>query len=101
MRGSLTTLFDLCTPSARAARPPFGGLALPALLALLAGASCTKENAAFCCLDAADCAKFSIDDTERTCADGLACVDNACVVPSCASTGCSIGAPVCDTTTDT
>lgn len=63
-------------------------------------AACTKPNPAVCCLDEADCASIGVSDPERTCADGLACVDNACVVPSCSTDGCSAEAPVCDITLD-
>jgi hypothetical protein len=63
---------------------------------VVALAACTKPNPEVCCLDAADCASIGVSDPERTCAEGLACVNNACVVPSCSTDGCSAEAPVCD-----
>lgn len=61
---------------------------------------CTKPNPAVCCLDSADCAEVGISEV-RTCADGLACVEHQCVVPSCSTAGCAASAPVCNITTDT
>ncbi len=61
---------------------------------------CTKPNPGVCCLDSADCASIGVNDPARPCSDGLACVNNACVVPSCSTDGCSAEAPVCDITTD-
>lgn len=73
-----------------------------AILSLLVAASagCTKENAAFCCLTAEDCAAKGVTDGLRECADGLACVGNTCVAPTCTSGVCAASAPVCDTVTD-
>ena len=67
---------------------------------LLVVVGCTKPNPAVCCLDPDDCASIGVSDPERTCAEGLACVNNACVVPSCSTDGCSAQAPVCDITLD-
>src|SRR5690606_34565885 len=55
----------------------------------------------FCCTGPEDCARHGVDEPMRACADGLACVENACVVPTCAGTGCGAAAPVCEITTDT
>lgn len=74
-------------------------LLLTALL-VSAIAGCTRENKAFCCTSLEDCQSAGIDDTQRDCSSGLACVDHACVVPSCASAGCEATAPVCDLQTD-
>ncbi len=57
---------------------------------------CTRPVPGVCCLDAADCASIGVSDPERPCTEGLACVNNACVVPSCSTDGCSAEAPVCD-----
>jgi hypothetical protein len=70
-----------------------------AALALALVASCTKENAAFCCLTEADCAANGVDEL-RTCTDGLACVGNTCVAPTCTTNGCGVEAPVCEIATD-
>lgn len=67
---------------------------------VVALAACTKPNPEVCCLDAADCASIGVSDPERTCAEGLACVNNACVVASCSTDGCTAQAPVCDITLD-
>lgn len=70
------------------------------MVAVLATAgACTRPNPAVCCLDQADCDEVGIGDV-RGCAEGLACVDHQCEVPSCAEAGCSASAPVCNTTTD-
>lgn len=70
-----------------------------ALASLALVASCTKENAAFCCLTAEDCATHGVDEL-RTCTDGLSCVGNTCVAPTCTTNGCGIEAPVCEVATD-
>ncbi len=71
----------------------------PLLLVFLAFA-CTKPVPGVCCLDSADCAAIGVSEAERECTEGLACVDHACVVPSCSTDGCSAEAPVCDITLD-
>ncbi|MDB4963299.1 MAG: hypothetical protein JWP01_3298 [Myxococcales bacterium] len=63
-------------------------------------ASCTRENAAFCCTSPEDCAAKGVDEDIRPCADGLACVANSCVAASCASAGCAAAAPVCEVASD-
>lgn len=68
------------------------------VVALVAG--CTRENAAFCCIDAEDCAKQGVQEGGRLCTDGLSCVDNKCVASTCATSGCASSAPVCEVTTD-
>lgn len=62
--------------------------------------ACTKRNPEVCCLDPDDCASIGVSDPVRECAEGLACVDNACQVASCSTDGCSAEAPVCDITLD-
>jgi len=69
------------------------------LAALLGAAACTRPNPAVCCLDQADCDEVGIGEV-RNCADGLACVDHQCEVPSCAAAGCGAAAPVCNIVTD-
>jgi hypothetical protein len=71
-----------------------------AIALLPAGASCTRANPAFCCSSPDDCTQAGISDDKRDCADGLACVDHSCVVPSCATAGCDSAAPVCDLAAD-
>lgn len=61
--------------------------------------SCTRPNPAVCCIDQADCQSLGISEI-RACADGLACVDHACVAPTCSTEGCGAAAPVCNTTID-
>ncbi len=70
-----------------------------ALLVLALVVGCTKENAAFCCIDPADCAAQGVDES-RLCTDGLSCVNNTCVASTCATTGCAAAAPVCEIATD-
>ncbi len=69
-----------------------------ALFALLAG--CSKPNPEVCCLDESDCSSIGVTDGTRPCDTGLACVNHACVAPSCSTDGCGAEAPVCETTTD-
>jgi len=68
------------------------------VLALLV--ACSKPNPEVCCLSTEDCASIGVDDGTRACNTGLACVDHACVVPSCSTDGCGPEAPVCEITTD-
>jgi hypothetical protein len=68
------------------------------LLVLMLG--CTKPNPAVCCVTEEDCTSIGVTGELRECDPGLACVDHACVVPSCSTDGCGAGAPVCDITTD-
>ncbi|MBA3393298.1 MAG: hypothetical protein H0T89_11670 [Deltaproteobacteria bacterium] len=61
---------------------------------------CKTPNPERCCVDAADCASQGLDEEMRTCAEGLACVANECVVASCSTQGCAASAPVCDIASD-
>lgn len=70
------------------------------LLVLALAAGCTRENGAFCCIDAADCAAQGVDES-RLCTDGLSCIDNQCVASMCATSGCAAATPVCEVATDT
>ena len=74
-------------------------LAMGVMLVALAGCSTTK-NPNFCCLTEADCQAAGTSEISP-CANGLACIDHACEPASCATTGCSSEAPVCETATDT
>lgn len=84
---------------------PWDGLAMRwmvfavALLLIGSATACTKENSAFCCTTAEDCARFGASDL-RDCDQGLVCVNNACQSQSCESQGCTAAAPNCDVTTD-
>ncbi len=62
--------------------------------------ACKRANPAVCCSGPTDCAQAGIDEDNRTCASGLACVDNECVIPACSTDGCAALAPVCNVTTD-
>lgn len=61
---------------------------------------CTKPNPALCCVDAEDCRAAGISGEGRACPDGLRCVNQQCLMPSCATEGCSALAPVCNNATD-
>ena len=43
----------------------------------------TRPNPAVCCVSQADCNALGVDEMIRECADGLVCVDHACVAPQC------------------
>lgn len=62
---------------------------------------CTRPNPNVCCTSAEDCASIGVDDPERLCAEGLACVENHCEVAACSTQVCGAAAPVCDITLDT
>lgn len=66
------------------------------IVILWALCACTRENKEFCCTSPNDCQAAGLNDTQRACAAGLACVDHSCIVPSCATTGCGPAASVCD-----
>lgn len=71
------------------------------LYLVVALAACKSPNPAKCCTSPEDCAaNLGVDDEERSCSAGLACVDNNCVVPSCSLDGCGATAPICDITSD-
>lgn len=73
-------------------------LALVLVLVVFGGCSTTK-NPNFCCITDAECR--AAGETELSpCAQGLACIDHACVPAACATEGCSADAPVCETATD-
>lgn len=72
----------------------------PLLVLGLLVAGCTKPNPALCCVDAEDCRAAGIAGDGRACPDGLRCVNQQCLMPSCATEGCSATAPVCDNATD-
>ncbi len=89
-------------------RGPLGSIGIPMkralcclFLLLVVATGCTRENAAFCCIDPADCAARGVDDASRLCTGGLSCVENKCVAPTCAASGCASSAPICEITTDT
>jgi hypothetical protein len=50
--------------------------------------ACAADNPKFCCVDAADCAQFDVDET-RFCSEGEVCDEHTCVAAVCdASTDC-------------
>src|SRR5690242_10295858 len=70
------------------------------LFCVLVLASCTKPSATVCRIDRADCNVVGLAGV-RSCSAGLACVGHQCEVPTSWPTGCTAGAPVCNTSRDT
>lgn len=65
----------------------------------LATACSTTPTPGVCCIGAAECSRLGLTE-DRRCPAGQACVELQCVLPSCATQGCTAEAPVCDVTTD-
>lgn len=65
------------------------------LIAVVVSACGSKANSDVCCIGAADCAQFDLQE-DRPCADGLTCVNNDCVATSCETEGCPLEQPVCN-----
>ena len=59
----------------------------------------STRNPKVCCISADDCAAIGLEGSAVPCADGLACVNNACEVASCSTNGCPIDSPVCNIST--
>ncbi len=65
------------------------------LIVVVISACGTKPNTDVCCIGAADCGQFDLEE-DRPCADGLTCVNNDCVATSCETEGCPLEQPVCN-----
>lgn len=87
--------------AARFDRSPMNQALSCLVLIIALAVGCTRENAAFCCIDPADCAAQGVQEASRPCRDGLSCVENKCVASTCAASGCASTAPICEVATDT
>jgi hypothetical protein len=66
---------------------------LMCVLAIAVG--CKKKNPAVCCVSPADCSDLGIQEEERPCEDGFACIEHECTIPPDAP-----AAPPCEVDTD-